>query len=168
MFRLRKRARSSRIGSRSITSMISRVQQDFYCLYKDSTTPHPDPPPAGEGEKLRGRGNRLHHPPPRPSPCGGGRKCWRGREKSCGEGEQVAPPPTPTLPLRGREKVLAREGEKLRGRGKRLHHPPPRPSPCGGGRKAGGAGENCGGGSGWEGKTQGPRKQRHTSLGGRG
>src|ERR1700674_6094914 len=102
MFRLRKRARSSRIGSRSITSMISRVQQDFYCLYKDSTPPHPDPPPAGEGESA-GEGGR----------------------KAAGEGEQVAPPPTPTLPLRGREKVLAREGEKMRGREKS----------CGGGDK---------------------------------
>src|ERR1700674_553943 len=92
MFRLRKRARSSRIGSRSITSMISRVQQDFYCLYKDSTTPHPDPPPAGEGESA-GEGGR----------------------KAAGEGEEVASSPTPTLPLRGREKSCG-GGRKLRGR----------------------------------------------------
>src|ERR1700674_6115954 len=91
MFRLRKRARSSRIGSRSITSMISRVQQDFYCLYKDSTPPHPDPPPAGEGESA-GEGGR----------------------KAAGEGEEVASSPTPTLPLRGREKSCG-GGGKLRG-----------------------------------------------------
>src|ERR1700674_3411273 len=71
-----------------------------------STIPHPDPPPAGGGE--RGR-----------PPLGVLRSPLRGRESGSGPPWRL----TPTLPLRGRESGLGHRGGS------------PRPSPCGGGRK---------------------------------